>query len=78
MNEHYETLEDLIVYLECARDGLLMIHNVLEAETATTKLLMSAVYGTYNHLDFIAREIQKHIEHIPAEVLRKAGEEVSA
>lgn len=50
MKKRPETMEDLLCYLECARDGLLMIHNVLEGETASTDLLMNAVFGIYNHV----------------------------
>ena len=46
MNKHPETLEDLLCYLECARDSLLMIHSVIEAETAKPELLMSTVHTT--------------------------------
>lgn len=77
MSKHPDTLEDLLYYLECARDSLLMIHTALESETATTALLMNAVFGVYNHVDFIAKEIYKHIQHIPTDVLEKAGEEAS-
>ena len=78
MEKHPETLEDLLGYLECARDSLLMIHNAIEAETATPALLMNAVYGTYNHLDYIAKSMLKHIDRIPSEIMEKAGREVGA
>lgn len=78
MKKRPETMEDLLCYLECARDGLLMIHNVLEGETASTDLLMNAVFGIYNHLDYIAKSMMEHLEHIPSDVLEKAGEEVNA
>ena len=78
MKKHPETMEDLLCYLECARDSLLMIHNTLEGETASTELLMNAVYGTYSHLDFIAKAMVNHIDHIPHDILEKAGKEVDA
>ena len=78
MKKTPETMEDLLCYLECARDSLLMIHNALESETASTELLMNAVYGTFNHLDYIAKSMMKHLDHIPQDILEKAGEKVSA
>ena len=78
MNKHPETLEDLLCYLECARDSLLMIHSVIEADMATPALLMNAVYGTYNHLDYIAKSMMKHIDKIPSEIMEKAGREANA
>ena len=77
MEKYPETLEDLLCYLECARDSLLMIHNVIEAETASSELIKGAVYGSFSHLDFIAKAMAEHIQRIPADVLRKAGNEVS-
>ena len=78
MEKHPETMEDLLCYLECARDSLLMIHNTLESETASTEILMNAVFGAYNHLDYIAKAMMKHIDKIPIEIMERIGREVSA
>lgn len=76
MEKHPETMEDLLCYLESARDSLLMIHTAVEQEIPSTELLLSVVYGAYNHLDFIAKEMAKHINHIPGDILREAGAKV--
>lgn len=76
MKKHPETMEDLLCYLECTRDSLLMIHTAIDNETPSTELLLNVVYGAYNHLDFIAKEMAKHIDYIPGDVLREAGAKV--
>lgn len=78
MEKHPETMEDLLCYLECARDSLLMIHNTLESETTSTEILMNAVFGAYNHLDYISKAMMKHIDKIPIEIMERIGREVSA
>ena len=76
MKKNPETMEDLLCYLECARDSLLMIHTALESEIPSMELLMNVVYSTYSHLDFIAKAMMKHIDHIPRDILEKAGAKV--
>lgn len=78
MSDYHETLEDLLCYLESARDSLIAIHCAIEAETMTEQITLNALFAVHSHLDFIAKAMGRHIAHIPCEVLRKAAKESAA
>lgn len=75
MTNHTETLEDLLCYLECARDNLLAVHCAIENGAVTERITLGALYGVHTYLDLITREMERHIGRIPGDVLRKAAEE---
>lgn len=77
MEKHPETLEDLLCYLEGSREIVLAIQCAMNGGGIAESMALSALFGVYNHLDFIAKEMMKHIERIPADVLTRVGEEVA-
>lgn len=77
MKKRPDDLEDLVCYLECVRDSLLMIHNALECDNVNSKALMGAVYSSYIQLDWISEVMQKQLDKLPTDIIRKAGKEAS-
>ena len=75
--EHVETLEDLLCYLECARDNLFAVHCAIENGTMTERITLNALYGVHIYLELIAKEMERHISRIPADLLRKAAEDAA-
>lgn len=73
-----DDLEDLVCYLECARDSLLVIHDSLEGGIINPQVLMSSVYSTYIQLNWIAEAMQKQLNKIPTAVIRNAAKEVAS
>lgn len=71
-----DDLEDLVCYLECARDSLLVIHDSLEGGVINPQVLMGSVYSTYIQLNWIAEAMQKQLDKIPTAVIRNAAGEV--
>lgn len=74
MSDCHETLEDVLSYLEGARDTLLTIYNAIEDERSPKQITLSALYGVYNHLDLIIGRMAKHIEGLSYDALEAAAE----
>lgn len=68
-------IEDLIVFLECARENLMLIHDDLEDRDGDLDRPMQALYSTYIHLGWIADTMSKQVGKIGISVIRKASEE---
>lgn len=77
MKKRPDDLEDLVCYLECVRDSLLIIHNSLECDNVNSKALMGAVYSSYIQLDWISEAMQKQLGRIPIDTICRAGKEGS-
>lgn len=73
MNEYTETLEDLLCYMECARDNLLLVHCAIESGTIPEHIMQNALFGVHVYLDMIAKEMGRQIAALPCEVLQKAA-----
>ena len=73
MSKKFNDLEDLVCYLEYARDTLLLIHNATESGVFSPRVLAGAVYSSYIQLDWITEEMQKQLEKLPTDIIRRAA-----
>lgn len=78
MSKKPDTLDDMVTYLRCARDSLLLVHDAIEENRTEQSVLLGAVYSAYVQLGWIVSSMEKQLEKIPAEIIYKAGEEVPA
>lgn len=75
MKKNPDTLEDLVLQIECANSTLLILHSAMEGGQ-DTRQIVDSLYATYLHIDRITKDASTQLLHIDQDVLIKAAEAV--
>lgn len=76
METRNDTMEDILTYLYCTADSLVLIRNELDIGS-NKNLCMDALFGEIHHLRQLCDLLSMHIQQMPEEMLQKIAKDVA-